>query len=66
VNFSSWGRSILYLFDAEGKLLYQEVLAQPSHAIKEKDGDLLIASGGELRRYRLSAVSDLPNLNERE
>ncbi|MCB9767358.1 MAG: hypothetical protein H6752_04120 [Candidatus Omnitrophica bacterium] len=58
VNFSSWGRSILYLFDADGKLLYQEVLAQPSHAIMEKDGDLLVGTGGALRRYRLE---DGPN-----
>ncbi len=60
VTFDTWGRSILYLFDSDGTILYQEVLGTACYSIEKLDGALLLGGNGELLRYRVTEADTGP------
>lgn len=57
VEYENWDRSILYLYDSKGKLVYQEVIAQDCAAITALPLDnsgteaLLIGAPGKVLKY---------------
>jgi hypothetical protein len=59
IDFSNWDRSILYLHDLSGKLLYQEVLPEScrSLAVMPAEGSkvesLLVGCAGKVFEYRM-------------
>jgi hypothetical protein len=59
VDFENWNRSILYLHDLSGKLLYQEILPESCRAIavvpteKLHEESLMIGCSGKVLEYHI-------------
>lgn len=62
VNHHNWERSILYWYDHQGSLIYQEILAEQSAAIasielvKTGKESLLIGGNGKVWKYELNNI----------
>jgi hypothetical protein len=61
----SWSRSLLYIYDEQNRLVYQEVLNQDCaslHAAPRKNGseDLLVGCDGDVWKYSPRTGSDAP------